>query len=387
MNLKSIAEQNPELIFFDAHYHLVDFRQNPVNIQDLEEAMQANNVYQMACFGLPVKKKKVSQDKSTYYMTSDERVYNFSATDDIAREILADLPPLQRSKFHLGICGFNPCDFDAVDQVYRLLDKYPGVYRFIGEIFSHHDYLTALQMDQEIPRINHPALLNLYKNMLTRKDLFPRQKPIFMVHHNLGTSVRGEAFRFVAELDNALGLNPGLTFIIPHLGYTHDLREHNKGYYPEKIRELLKAHHNLFFDISWMVFDELICADLPVWSDIFREFPDRFMIGTDKLAKTSSDKGFCQINNIYYYLTLNKDNLYMLTNSKDERSLSFGSVEAFEGSTLGFSSEVVNTIIHMIPEMENYSRAINKYLTLRKYLDQTDWEKLAYGNAANIFSE
>ena len=377
----------------DAHFHGCNFRHVYVDPIELIKTMNENNVVQMVCFGLPVKKKKVFSDradKASYYRTSEERVYDFGQTDNTMRELIARLPLVERSRFHLGLCGFNPCDMDSADLVIKLLEASPGAYRFVGETFSHHDHLSVMNMDQEISRIDHPALMKLYRALVDRKELFEGKQPVVMVHHNLGTNVRGEALRFVSELDNALFENPALTFVIPHVGYTPGLKKYLQRYYPVKVQKLLRTHHNLFFDLSWAVFDELICADLRTWADVLREFPDRFMIGTDKLGLTREDPGHTLINGTYYYLTLNKDDQYELGTDKSKPFLVFSTWRELLGNLDVLpkdSEELVATLETMLPDMENYSKAINKYLILKDALkDDEAWRKISFGTAAKIFS-
>ena len=46
----------------------------------------------------------------------------------------------------------------------------------------------------------------------------------------------------------------------------------------------LKDNSNLYFDISWLVYEEYIAKSeqsLDQWAALVKKYPDRFMIGTD----------------------------------------------------------------------------------------------------------
>ena len=42
------------------------------------------------------------------------------------------------------MAGFNPTDIAALDHVQRLWDKYPRLFRGLGEVMCRHDDLTML---------------------------------------------------------------------------------------------------------------------------------------------------------------------------------------------------------------------------------------------------
>ena len=50
---------------------------------------------------------------------------------------------------------------------------------------------------------------------------------------------------------------------------------------------MLQDNPNLYYDISWVIFDDYINQDeetLKAWADLLMKYPDRFMIGSDKVG-------------------------------------------------------------------------------------------------------
>ena len=65
--------------------------------------------------------------------------------------------------------------------------------------------------------------------------------------------------------------DPGARVLWAHAGFDR----------PERVREMLARHKNLWADLSWRT-DHAPGGKLqPEWRAVFLEFPDRFMVGTD----------------------------------------------------------------------------------------------------------
>lgn len=50
---------------------------------------------------------------------------------------------------------------------------------------------------------------------------------------------------------------------------------------------MLSTNPNLYYDISWIVFDDYIAHDdksLSDWTKLIEKYPDRFIIGSDKVG-------------------------------------------------------------------------------------------------------
>ena len=54
---------------------------------------------------------------------------------------------------------------------------------------------------------------------------------------------------------------------------------------------MLRENKNLYYDISWVVFDDYINKDessLDQWAALIEQYPDRFLIGSDKVGHWSN---------------------------------------------------------------------------------------------------
>lgn len=54
---------------------------------------------------------------------------------------------------------------------------------------------------------------------------------------------------------------------------------------------MLRENKNLYYDISWVVFDDYINKDessLDQWAALIGQYPDRFLIGSDKVGHWSN---------------------------------------------------------------------------------------------------
>ena len=143
----------------DAHLHYVDFMQQSDGSEAMLAAMDEAGVEDAWLFGLPVV-KKWQQDaprRPRYYLGDEAPLYYYSATDDIVAGAVRDLPEDQRRRLAPFISGFNPTDMNAARHVQALIERYPGLWRGIGEVITRHDDLTALTAG-ETAREAHSAI-------------------------------------------------------------------------------------------------------------------------------------------------------------------------------------------------------------------------------------
>ncbi len=261
----------------DSHLHYLDFTQCTDGVPELIRQMDAAGVKEAVVFGMPVVKMWSASDpvRPDYYLDTDARAYYFSATDYILAEHLARQPENIRKRFHPFISGINPLDRNAAEYIETLIRLYPGFWEGIGEIMSRHDDLTAF-INSEPPRADHPALMDVYR--LAAKYRIP-----VLLHHNISSVSKREPV-YVKEMERALKANPDTTFIWAHVGISRRIDV------PSLVAEadrLLENYPNLFFDLSWLVYDEHIAvsdASLTKWAALIEKYPDRFMIGSDKVG-------------------------------------------------------------------------------------------------------
>ena len=140
---------------------------------------------------------------------------------------------------------------------------------------SRHDDLTAFAYG-EPPRADHPAMMRVYK--LAAKNNLP-----VLIHHNISSAWKREPV-YLKELGNALTENPDTTIIWAHAGVS---RRVDVPSLLIDLRTVLLAYPNLFIDISWVVYTDIIARDknsLAAWAQCIEEFQERFIIGSDKVG-------------------------------------------------------------------------------------------------------
>ena len=258
----------------DSHLHYLDFLQQTDGLKYLTEAMDSCGVARAVLFGMPMVKMwdENAPKKPFYYMSNDSRCYHYSATDYLFLKHLQDAPADIQKRFIPMICGVNINDLMAEQYLRRIFDEFPGMVKGIGEIMSRHDDLTAYTYG-EPPRADHPALMKIY-------DLAEEKNVPVLIHHNIAPSYAKEPL-YLDEMLRGLKYNRKAKIIWAHVGISRRIELDN-------LREIadraLKENKNLFFDISWLVFEDYIAKSektLDQWASLIKKYPERFMIGTD----------------------------------------------------------------------------------------------------------
>ncbi len=275
--LRLVEPESSRYELIDMHLHYLDFVQDTDGFEYLVEKMDEANVSHAVIFGMAMAKQwdESAPNKPTYYLSNDSRAYYYSGTDHILMQDFLRQPPRIRARFFPFLCGVNPNDKYAAKQIRRLLEMYPGEFYGIGELMSRHDDLTALTYG-EPPRADHPALMEVY-------DLAAEYGLPVLIHHNISGSYMKEPI-YLGEMRNALAHNRDTNIIWAHVGVSR--RVEVEGL-PEIADEMLQENPNLFFDISWVVFDEHINKNadaLRRWAKLLEKYPDHFMIGSDKVG-------------------------------------------------------------------------------------------------------
>jgi hypothetical protein len=262
----------------DCHLHLVDFLQRTDGARAVIAAMDRSGVDHAVISGMPLV-KQWSQDEPSqpqYYLEDDARCYWYSATDVlVAREVLS-LPPQERARLHPIICGFNAADRNAIDHIQRMIEWYPGFWQGIGEVMARHDDLTSLTYG-ETSRANNLALDRIYAFAATH-DL-----PVW-VHSNISSVWKREPI-YLNEMEEAVRRHPKTRFIWCHAGISRRIVVPTLT---TELRRLLAAYPNLFIDLSWVVYETYLLKDGQPnreWVALIEAFPNRFMIGSDKVGR------------------------------------------------------------------------------------------------------
>jgi hypothetical protein len=273
-----VVPERSKYVLADAHLHLADFLQKSDGIKAVLAAMDRTGVKETMITGMPLVKKWEPQAprKPLYYLEDDARTYWYSATDVFVAREVQSLPNEQRKRFHPFITGFNGTDMNALDHVKRMMEWFPGFWQGIGEVMARHDDLTALTYGDTCRANAQP--LGLVYEFAADHDM-----PV-TIHSDAGSVWRREPI-YLPEIETAVKEHPRTRFIWAHAGISR--RIVIPTLIPE-LRRMLKTYKNLWIDISWVVFDDVIAPHGqvdPAWVALIENFPTRFMIGSDKVGK------------------------------------------------------------------------------------------------------
>jgi predicted TIM-barrel fold metal-dependent hydrolase len=280
----STASSSARYDVVDSHLHYLDFLQKTDGFSALASAMDSVGVSQSVIFGMAMAKQwdEDAEEAPTYYLSNDSRCYYYSGTDFLMLEDLQKQPEAIRKRFFPFVCGINPNDRLALEHIKQLVDMYPNTICGIGELMSRHDDLTALTYG-EPPHLDHPAFLDIF-------DYAAEQGLPVLVHHNI-TGSNTEKILYRGELETALAHNRNAKIIWAHIGISRRVEVPGLSTIAD---ELLKAHPNLWIDISWIVYDYYFLDEFPDryadgvsmddWVALMEKWPDRFMVGTDKVG-------------------------------------------------------------------------------------------------------
>jgi hypothetical protein len=261
----------------DCHLHLVDFLQRTDGAKAALAAMDKCGVEEAIVNGMPLVKEWPNSERirPEYYLEDDSRCYWYSATDVLVAREIQSLPADQQRRFHPTICGFNGADRNALDHVKRMIDWYPGFWQGIGEVMTRHDDLTALTYG-EPARADNLALGAVFA-FAGEHDL-----PVFL-HSNVGSVWKHEPI-YLDEVETAVRDHPRTRFVWCHAGISRRIAIPTLT---QDLASLLAKYPNLHVDVSWVVYEAYLDKDSKPaadWIKLIEAFPDRFMIGSDKVG-------------------------------------------------------------------------------------------------------
>jgi len=265
----------------DAHCHYVDFIQNTDGVNYLLKKMDTAGVDNIVLFGISVTKlwTDFDRERPIYYDDNDAPVYYYAFTDVILAEDIKALPKKQKDRIYPMICGFNPVDKNGLDHIKRMMEMYPDLWVGIGEVFFRHDDLTRMTYGRN-PTANCVSMDPVYE-YAAEKNL-----PVW-IHSDMGDPISNEPV-FLYEMEEAIKNHPDTKIVWCHIGDTRGVAIEGL---PEITTRLLETYSNLTFDISWVVFEQIIAPQGkpdPEWVAIFEQFPTRFMVGSDKIGEFSN---------------------------------------------------------------------------------------------------
>lgn len=263
----------------DAHLHVLNFLQESPPAELLLRAMDKAGVEKSVIFGLPVVKLWAEHDREApdYYLSNDSRCYYYQLTDVMLHQFVTSMPAEQQHRFLPLFCGFNPVDKYAIRDVERIYNLYPGFWKGIGELLLRHDDLTAFTYG-EPARANHQALYPVFE-FAADKNL-----PVLM-HQNISSVTKPNYPVYLYELEDALRHFPKTTFVFAHCGIS---RRISVPFYYKMTERLLDQYPHLYMDISWIIFDEIICPGGipdPSWTELIEKYSHRFCLGSDLVTR------------------------------------------------------------------------------------------------------
>ncbi|KAH3757811.1 amidohydrolase family protein [Pelomyxa schiedti] len=304
----------------DAHIHGVDFLQRTDGFDELVRQMHRSNVTHSVIFGLPVKKRfdwtEIPPDalatarqsvpltyhdlKDRYgpasYLSDDSKCYYYAHTDDIIEQQISRLPIADQKKFIPLLVGFNPTDLDAVEYIRQRLQQTPGFWKGVGEVLLRHDYLTMLTRE-ETASVAHPAMdpiFALCEEMSLPLLIHQNISNVTVISSSLPTDIEAATprnMRYFWELKQALESCKNHKYHFPivwaHIGIS--LGIHVKDYIEFLETSVFPLYDNLYVDISWVVYDDVMCIHrkdkepkvIPAWVRFCCNHSDRIMIGSD----------------------------------------------------------------------------------------------------------
>ena len=298
------AEVPANAEFHDSHFHLTNYIQQGISIEDYL-AIMGDRVGRSTLFGIPLQQTWSYQNSGdyapSYYLQSDAPLYYYSFADAYLARLYEKLKPEQQARFDPMIIGFNPADMYATDHIKRVLTIFPGVFSGIGEFSIHKEFVSS-KVAGEVASLTNPALDRIF-------DLCAETGLVAILHNDIDMPFsRPEAEPvYLTQARDVLRRHPDATIIWAHLGLgrvVHPDRSMASASTAERspafmrvIEDILKDQslNHVYFDISW---DEVAkyATDTPEslqrTADVLNRFPDRFLFGTDNVAPKSPEAYF-----------------------------------------------------------------------------------------------
>lgn len=268
---------------FDGHYHLTNYIQEGVTIQQQLDNM-GSVVGRCVLFGIPLQQMwsygNSGNEAPKYYLDTDAPLYYYSFSDAYIAMQYLSLTDEQKKRFDPMITAFNPADMYAAAHIRRVLQTFPGVFAGIGEFSIHKEFVSS-KVSGEVASLLNPALDSIFS--------FCAETGLLSILHNDIDKPFPKSYTqsYVSDLRDVIRRHPGANIIWAHVGLGRIVR-------PVKdqigiIRDMCEdpTLSNLYFDISWdEVAKYIIRNDTAVQAtaDLINQFPDRFLFGSDNVA-------------------------------------------------------------------------------------------------------
>jgi hypothetical protein len=278
-----------EYRFTDMHLHYVNFVLESQGFKSLFDEMDNKKVKidRAVLFGLgyAISWPDIRPERVTYYADPDTYTDNtppmyFTKEGDykLLREY-SRLPEYLKSRIYPFLQGINVMDRNEIYYVLEMFKNHPELCG-IGELLIHKGLMN--NVTPLIPEGDSYAMAPIFD--FAAANNFP-----VIFHQNIADEIPSKSAEqdqiYMKEITAILNRHPHTTFIWAHTGISRYLYVKN---HIQVLERLLTAHPNLYFDISWFVWDAYIEENPEKWADLIIKFPDRFMLGSDKIGNFQS---------------------------------------------------------------------------------------------------
>ncbi len=290
-NAQQAASKNKSdaYLFNDAHFHLTNYVQEGISIQDYLNIM-GDKVGRSTLFGIPVQQQwsyRVTGDFApTYYLDSDAPLYYYSFTDAYIAMTYKSLSKSDQARFDPMITGFNPTDMYAAAHIRRVLETFPGVFTGIGEFSIHKEFVSS-KISGDVASLTDPALDSIFS--------FCEETGLIIILHNDVDDPfpKPNTPNYTDDMLQLFKRHPKASITWAHLGLGRIVKppvEYGKFF--EKILADPELKH-VNFDISWDEVAKYITSSEEAIANtarIINMYPDRFLFGTDNVAPASQER-------------------------------------------------------------------------------------------------
>jgi len=273
---------------YDVHYHLTNYIQEGITVQQQLENM-GNVVGRCALFGIPLQQMwdygNSGDEAPKYYLDTDAPLYYYSFNDAYIAMQYLGLTDDQKKRFDPMITAFNPADMYAAAHIKRVLETFPGVFKGIGEFTIHKEFVSP-KVAGKVASLLNPALDSIFS--------FCAETGLVAIIHNDINKPFPKVYveNYLADLKDVFRRHPDASIIWAHVGLGRIVNpvKDQITFIKEMCEDPTLSHVN--FDISWDEVAKYITktdTSLSATAELFNQFPDRFIFGTDNVASANQE--------------------------------------------------------------------------------------------------
>lgn len=277
--------------FTDMHLHYVNFVLETQGFKNLFDEMNQKEarIEKAVVFGLgyALSWPDIRPDRVTYYtdpntFTDNTPPLYFNKEGDY--KLLRDYSRLseeQKKRIYPFLQGIDVMGRNEIYYVQEMFKNYPELCG-IGELLMRKGLMN--NVTSLVPEGNSYAMAPVF-------DFAAANNLPVIFHQNIADEIPSTSDEqdqiYMKEISDILLRHPKTTFIWAHTGISRYLLVKN---HIQVLDRLLTAHPNLYFDISWFVWDAYIKNNMKRWAELIIKFPDRFMLGSDKIGNFKATK-------------------------------------------------------------------------------------------------